>query len=358
MRKFLLFLIGAFIATATSSQEHWRQVVGLPDDCTNPVFTRPNHMRSSSTVQGAGINMNDGEAYTTRTVELNHDEHMAPKLPLCEQELAVIPRVLGLYVTDITSPRVLAPLKCCVRTHHGCGAVVVYRCFDTYRYINTQYENLEQFIAVFDDKGNLTDCMMMGYHDDMADILGIEPHKGYKVDMVGTSKLKFDETGERFTISCTSRLKDAGEGIPEKIEWQRCYTITPEGKIRLEMVSNDALSKIANPAAIDMMEVIYAPMSDTQLLSKLDKAWAKLADNKLVGDRLMHLGMLIYNRNPKAFLSYVYKNRAKTSLVTLLKRAKNYKGPGLEYDECLATTIAKLSPSPKAKKWLKAKIKK
>lgn len=357
MRKFLFLLIGVFITTAASSQDHWRQVVGLPDDCTNPVFTRPNHMHSSNTVQGAGINMNDGEAYTTRTVELNHDEHMAPKLPLCEQELAVIPRVLGLYVTDITSPRVLAPLKCCVRTHHGCGAVVVYRCFDSYRYINTQYENLEQFIAVYDDKGNLTDCMMMGYHDDMADILGIEPHKSYKVGNAGSSKLEFDETGDRFTISCTSRLKEVGEGVPEKIEWQRSYTITSDGKIRLEKVSNNALSQVANSAAIDMMEVIYAPMSDTQLLSKLDKAWAKLANNELVGDRVMHLGMLIYNRNPKAFLSYVYKNRAKTSLTKLLKRAKKYKGPGLEYDECLATTIAKHSPSPKAKKWLKARIK-
>ena len=369
MRRFL-FLLAVFMAVAASSQD-WQKVVGLPEGCTNPVFTKPDNMNPAGRVMGAGICLNDGEAYTTRSVGFSSDWHYEPKLQLCEQEQAVISRVMGLYERTET-PEHRLPLKFNVKVHHGCGAVVVYRAFDNYRYTNIKSDNLEQFIAVYDDAGNLTDAMMMGYVDDIRDILLVEPHKDYKVpENMGNHSLEFDETGEHFTINRYFYLKDEAEGLPDKVEMKRYYSITPEGKIRLDKVTNGSedykddsvlkpggyIGDVANPDAVEMMEMMLTPMSDPQLLPRLNKVYAKLKDDKVVGERLMHLGMMVYNRNPKAFLSYVYKNRAKTSLVTLLKRAKAYQGTGKEYDECLDVTIKKHSPSAKARTWLKGKIK-
>lgn len=335
----------------------WRSIVGLPEDCTNPVFTAPYHMNPAGRVEGAGINMNDGEAYTNRSVDFSSEMHYAPKLPLCEQEKAVMPQVMGIFFNEKTmSPGVLEPLKFCVRVHHGCGAVVVYRAFDNYRYTNIHSENLEQFIAVYDDQGNLTDAMMMGYYNDLYDILGVEPHKDYKVGKA-SNNVEFDETGEHFTLISKIYLKEMGEGVPNHVEFARHYTITPEGKISLDKVTSNVETNVINPDAIEMMDLIYSPISASHLLSKLDMVWARLADNQLVGERMMHLGMMIYNRNPKSFLNYIYQNRTKTSLVTLLQRAKAYQGPGMEYDECITESIARTSINRLVKSWIFSKLK-
>lgn len=359
------------IVTASCAQDNWRKVVGLPDGCHNPVFTRPGNMHSSSRVQGAGINMNDGEAYTSTFVKFNSDWHYAPKLPLCEQEKKVMPQVMGLFI-DGNHPLEMYMnelLKFSVRTHHGCGAVVVYRAFNNYRFGNTRGgDNLEQFIAVYDDDGRLTDCMMMGYADDMRDILLVEPHKQYQVPHnMGDHYLEFDKKdGEHFTISRYWYLQDQAQGLPEKVEMKRYYTITPQGKICLDKVTDGSednpkasklgqgalIGDVANPAAVDMMEMMLTPMSDPQLLAKLDKTYAKLKDDAVVGERMMHLGMIVYNRNPKAFLSYAYKHRASTSLPALLKRARAYTGNGMKYQECIDTTLPNSCSSAKMRKWL------
>lgn len=359
------------MATAASSQDDWRKVVGLPDDCTNPVFTKPDNMNPAERVMGAGICMNDGEAYTKRSVGFSSDWHYEPKLRLCEQEQAVISRVMGLYEREMI-PEHRLPLKFNVKVYHGCGAVVIYRAFENYRYTDTRSDNLEQFIAVYDDKGILTDAMMMGYVDDLRDILLVEPHKDYQLlDNMENLELKFGETGEHFTINNYFYLSEKANGGFGKVEMKRYYSISPDGKIRLDKVTDGSedykdesslkpdgfVGEVANPDAMEMMETMLTPMSDPQLLPRLDKVYAKLKDDKVVGERLMHLGMMVYNRNPKAFLRYVYKNRAKTSLVTFLNRAKAYQGPGKEYVECLDNTITKFSPSANARKWLKNKIK-
>lgn len=373
MKKLSLLLAGLMLASIACAQDDWKKVVGLPGDCDNPVFTRPGNMHSSSRVAGAGINMNDGEAYTDTYIKFNSDWHYAPKLPLCQQEMDVMPRVMGLFIDRNHPLEMYKPLKFSARTHHGCGAVVVYRAFRNGRYSNFESDNLEQFIAVYDSNGCLTDCMMMGYDGDMRDILLVEPHKDYQVPHnMGDHYLKFDgNDGEHFIISRYWYLKDVGKAMPDKVEMRRYYTITPQGKIRLDKVTNGSedykqgssltpgvlIGEVANPAAVDMMELILTPMSDDQLLPRLDKTYAKLKDAKQVGERLMHLGMLVYNRDPQAFLSYVYKNGARTSLLTLLQRAKVYDGQGCHYGECLDTTVAKHSPSAKAKAWLKARLK-
>lgn len=373
MKKLAFLLTGLMITLTACAQDNWKKVVGLPSDCNNPVFTRPGNMHSSSRIQGAGINMNDGEAYTDTYIQFNNDWHYAPKLPLCQQEMDVMPQVMGLYIDQNHPLEMYKPLKFSVRTHHGCGAVVVYRAFRNCRYSNIESDNLEQFIAVYDGNGRLTDCMMMGYDGDMCDVLRVEPHKDYQVpNNMGDHHLVFDEKGgEHFTISRYWYLKDEAKGLPDKVEMCRYYSITPEGKIRLDKVTNGSenhkqgstlkagapISEVANPAAVDMMELIVTPMSDPQLLTKLDKTYASLKDDKQVGERLMHLGMLIYNRSPKSFLSYAYENRTKTSLLTLLKRAKAYEGKGLQYENCIDETLDKCSPTPKSRTWLKSRIK-
>ena len=368
MKKILIFLIAAVIATTAWANDDWRKVVGLPENCTNPVFTRPDRMNPAGRVQGAGICMNDGEAYTTKSVGFSSEWHYAPKLHMCEKEEQAIKRVMGIYVPE-DFQRPIEPLKFCVRVHHGCGAVVVYRAFDNYRYSNIKSDNLEQFIAVYDDNGNLTDAMMMGYVDDIRDILLVEPHKDYQVPHnMGNHYLEFDDTGEHFTISRSLYLKDEGQGVPGKVEMKRYYTITPEGKIRLDKVTNGSedykddkvlkpgalISEVANPNAVDMLEMMLTPMSDPQVLSRLDKVYTKLKDDKVVGERIMHLGMLIYNRNPKAFLNYAYTNRVKTSLVLLLQRAKDFKDN--DYGYCLERTIVEAGLTAKARKWLMKRL--
>ena len=368
MKKILFFLLSVMFTFTACAGDDWRSKVGLPEDCTNPVFTRPFRMNSSSRVEGAGICMNDGEAYTNRGCDFSSEWHYEPKLPLCEEEIAVLPRVMGLYFNEVTNPRVLEPLKFCVVAHHGCGAVVVYRAFDNYRYTNVRSDNLEQFIAVYDEKGSLTDAMMMGYDGDFKEIMSLEPHKEYKGVMSDSHRMEFDKTGEHFTITRYSYLKDEGEGVPGKVEMKRYYSITPEGKIVLDKITNNSegydgktslkpgapIGEVANANGMKLLELILTPMSDPGLLSKLDNTSEALLDNKMVGERLMHLGMMVYNRNPKAFLDYVYQNRAKTSLVKLLKCAKTYTGTGCEYRECLGETINKFAPDKKVRAWFKS----
>lgn len=371
--KKCLFLLVAFVTMASAcASDDWKSKVGLPKDCTNPVFTRPEHMNPEGRVRGAGICMNDGEAYTSRGCGFSSEWHYAPKLSLCGKEKDVIKQVMGLYVPEHDT-RPVEPLKFCVVTHHGCGAVVVYRAFDNYRYSNIQSENLEQFIAVYDSNGNLTDAMMMGYDEDLYEMLNIEPHMDYNVPHnMGRHDMKFDKTGEHFTIYRYWYLKDKGEGVPEKVEMKRYYTITADGKIRLDKVTNNSeghdteskydnpgalMSEVANPAAVEMMEMMLTPMSDSQILPRLDKTCAMLLDNKLVRERLMHLGMMVYNRNPKSFLAYAYEKRTQTLLVKLLQYAKAYKGSGCNYENCLMETVYKFSPSTNAYNWFNNKLK-
>ena len=367
MKNYLSLLLSVMIAFTACGSDDWRAQVGLPTDCDNPVFTRPFRMNSSSRVEGAGICMNDGEAYTTSYVGFSSEWHYAPKLPLCDKEKEVMPRVMGLFVPEHYEGRPLEPLKFCVRVHHGCGAVVVYRAFDNYRYTNIHSDNLEQFIAVYDGEGNLTDAMMMGYEGDLHEILSIEPHKDYQAPYnTGRHDLDFDKTGEHFTISRYCYLKEVAKGVPDKVEMKRYYTITPDGKIHLDKITNGSedyneekvlkpgalISEIANPDAVDMMEMMLTPMSDPQILTRLDNVWGTLQNDKVVGERVMHLGMLVYNRDPKAFLSYVYNNRSNTSLIKLLKQAKAYSGTGCEYDYCIDETLEKYGPSQNAKNWI------
>lgn len=360
------------VTSACSKNDDWRNKVGLPTDCNNPVFTRPSNMRSSSRIQGAGICMNDGEAYTTSLVDFSTEWHYAPKLSLCDKERDVMPKVMGIFPENMPPTDSNEPLKFCVRVHHGCGAVVVYRAFNNYRYTNIHSDNLEQFIAVYDDEGNLTDAMMMGYIGDICDFLRIEPHKDYKApNNMGRYNLEFDKSGEHFTLVRMWHLKDVPKGAPDKVETKRYYTITPEGKIRFDKETNNSedyenetvlkpgvlISEVANPNAVAMMEMMITPMSDPQLLPRLDNVWSKLQNDSIVGERVMHLGMMMYHRNPKAFLEYVYNNRDKTSLISLLQRAFAYDGTGMDYAYGIAKTIEESSLGNKKINWFKNKIK-
>lgn len=359
--------------TACASGKDWRSVVGLPDDCDNPVFTMPSRMNSQSRVEGAGINMNDGEAYTNTLVGFSSDWHYEPKLSLCEKEIEAMPRVMGLYFQDFEKENnAFLPLKFCVKALDNCYAVVIYRAFRNGRYARYDSDNLEQFIAVYDSNGNLTDAMMMGYINDLSEVLAIEPHKNYNVpNNMGDHHLEFDKDSKHFTIRRYNYLKDVAKGDPDKVEMKRYYTITPSGKIQLDKITNNSedyandkvlkagvlIDSVANPNAVKMMEMMLTPMSDSEVFSKLDNVCASLLNDKLVGDRVMHLGMMIYNRDPKGFLAYAYKNRANTSLVKLLNKAKVYEGDGREYGTCLEQTIPQSCTSAAMRKWFKTKLK-
>ena len=101
MNKSVSFLLVAMVAiSACASGENWKEKMGLPNDCNNPVFTKPYRISSHNRVQGAGINMNDGEAYTSCYVPFGSDWHYAPKLPLSEQEKNQISQVMGLFLSE------------------------------------------------------------------------------------------------------------------------------------------------------------------------------------------------------------------------------------------------------------------
>ncbi|MBQ2562994.1 MAG: hypothetical protein II559_06230 [Muribaculaceae bacterium] len=376
MNKSVSFLLVAMVAiSACASGENWKEKMGLPNDCNNPVFTKPYRISSHNRVQGAGINMNDGEAYTSCYVPFGSDWHYAPKLPLSEQEKNQISQVMGLFLSEdelnlIDSNSLL---KFSAKAVNGCYAVVVYRAFRNYRYSNVEHENLEQFIAVYDDNGNLTDAMMMGYVDDICDILLVEPHKQYSVPFnMGDHKMEYSEkNSNHFTISRYWHLKDTPKGEPNKVEMKRYYTITPTGKIKLEKVTNNSenydksksleagvlIENVANAQAVNLMELMLTPMSDNAgTFTRLEKACAQLLSNPVVGDKVMHLGMMIYNRDPKAFLTYVYENRTKTSLLKLLKKAKSYQGQGRHYDYNLEQTLGNACTTATMRKWFKTKL--
>lgn len=372
-KSIYLFLVAIIAAIPACAKSDWRGTVGLPAGCDNPVFTMPERMNPEGRVHGAGINMNDGEAYTSNFVNFSSEWHYAPKLNLCAQEKEQLPQVMGLYLRQEEINNI-EPLKFSVKAVNECYAVVVYRAFRNYRYSNDEHENLEQFIAVYDSSGKLTDVMMMGYVDDIRDVLLVEPHKEYEVPYnMGDHNLNFDkDNSNHFTINRYWYLKNSGQGIPKKVEMKRYYTITPAGKIHLDKVTNNSenyttskaneagapIEMVANPQAVNLMELMLTPMSDQAgTFAKLEKVCASLIDDTTVGNKVTHLGMMIYNRNPRAFLSYVYKNRTKTSLVKLLKRAKAYNGPGLHYDDNLNATISKSCSTAAMSKWFKIKLK-
>ena len=215
--------------------------------------------------------------------------------------------------------------------------------------------------------------MMMGYVDDICDILLVEPHKQYSVPFnMGDHKMEYSEkNSNHFTISRYWHLKDTPKGEPNKVEMRRYYTITPTGKIKLEKVTNNSenydmsksleagvlIENVANAQAVNLMELMLTPMSDNAgTFTRLEKACAQLLSNPVVGDKVMHLGMMIYNRDPKAFLTYVYENRTKTSLLKLLKKAKSYQGQGRHYDYNLEQTLGNACTTATMRKWFKTKL--
>jgi hypothetical protein len=375
MKKSVSFFLAVTMVMTACAADGWRAKVGLPENCKNPVFTMPSRMNKSNRVEGAGINMNDGEAYTLNNIKFSNEWHYAPKLNLCDEETAQMPQVMGLFMNENErNKHDFDPLKFSAKAVHGCYAVVVYRAFRNGRYFRSEHENLEQFIAVYDEKGQLTDAMMMGYYDDIRDILLIEPHKQYSVPFnMGDYYMDFDKKDpSHFTLNRYWYLKDEPKGSPGKVAMKRYYTITPAGKIKLDKVTNGSedytaarsndvgapIADVANAEAVNLLELILTPMSDAAgNWSRLDRACAKLLDNPVVGDRVMHLGMMFFNRNPKAFINYAYKNRTKTSLIKLLKKAKNYHGEGRDYEYNIDYVLDKNCATRVIRKWFAGKLK-
>ena len=86
MNKSVSFLLVAMVAiSACASGENWKEKMGLPNDCNNPVFTKPYRISSHNRVQGAGINMNDGEAYTSCYVPFGMIGIMLPSCHLANR---------------------------------------------------------------------------------------------------------------------------------------------------------------------------------------------------------------------------------------------------------------------------------
>ena len=341
-------MIAGTACADTSDDAGWKKRYGLDPACSNPVFTRPGHMNTNSRVHGAGICMNDGLAYTNRGASFSNDWHYEPKLPLCRQEADVMPRVLAMPATRPFAPGENGePLKFCCVPHHGCGATVVYRTFRIWR--TSRYQTVEQFIAVYDSNGTLTDCMTMGMQvgddsdNDLRAVLLAEPHAAYAVQKNrGSNDVTFDDDGNGFTIKHSWHLTD---GAAEKVSMSRHYSITAEGRLVPEAPrATDGgvlLADVANADAAALYELMRAPLSDTGTLARLESITPAALANSGLHDLLVHVAMMHFFRNPKAYVEHAYarRNVSAPGLTRLLKEAARLDSGGMQYGDCLPPAI-------------------
>lgn len=284
----LLFIVTATMSLANScaaSERKWLKDYGIDPSCTNPVFTKPHHTVPGGRVQGAGICMDDGEAYTHSSyVGLSSEWHYAPKLSYCAEEAATIYKVCGgnKQAFEMRNGDDEAGLKFAVRPINGCGAFVVYR--------NTRaqwgkYDHVEQYIATYDGEGKLIDAMLMGYEDDGDDLFAVTPHGNYESPDGWRMRESLNWLDENhFTIERTINYADPAR--PNRTVWDTkviaYYSITPGNHIRLERINYDNEMPEINPLALRTLEVMLRPWAD----SETHKLFAKLQRDANGNERL------------------------------------------------------------------------
>ncbi len=308
MKRFLFILIttmamATFMAHADSND--WKKKYGL-DGCDNPIFTRPDHEVPGGRVVGAGICMNDGEAYQDYDIGLSGEWHYAPKLTFATQEAATIHRVTGTGRPDdiMKYDSYGRVLKFNAKRINGCGALVAYRVGAN------GPDELAQYLATYDEKGQLQDAMMMGDEHIIDALFTLEACGDYK--LVGNwSRLGARverEAPHKFAIMLENHYEQGGKRITWKMN--RYYHINTKGIFILDSISSENAPKFS-PAAVEVLEMMLMPLAGDDnydkamtMLHKLQPTLRKSEAGTSILGRMMER---LYAYDPAGFLVWVWK---------------------------------------------------
>lgn len=308
--------------------------------CENPVFVRPTHTVSGGRVRGAGINMNDGEAYSDTRVEFSTEWHYAPKIGLCQEEKDQWLRITGQEHMDL--------LKFNVKQVNGCGAVVIYRDCRA----RSGEPNLGQILVTYDEQAQLQDVMPLGDFYDIEKVLEASCTGAYtfKPNM-GDRYMQY--TGpDKFTVFNYYYYTEKGQSSGVKWEEERDYVIDPQG-----MVSMTARREKNRPRGHDapwrLRDISMMPSHDAAaVLDALAALRPALAGNeKLLGwhDRLVRR---IAMRNMAGFLTWCQGHRESSVSKNALNVIFDEEGPTPELMEMLLDAINHLN-TPVREYWKK-----
>lgn len=299
-----------------ASAYDWREKYGL-QGCDNPIFTRPNHEVEGGRVQGAGINMNDGEAYQEYYIGFSSEWHYAPKLYVSPNEAAVLPRVLGMgcpldhemlnYLSSVA-------LKFNAKRINGCSALVAYRLG-----ANGPGE-LKQYLAVYNENATLTDAMLMGTAGLIDSLFAAQPHGDYSVsgrwwNISGKINDTIPEHNE-FTLEFSNYYKNA-EGKDVKWLMTRYYHVDPDGHIIIDKVEQENAPQF-NERALELFELHLTPLAgyEEHILNTLNKLQLGAKQNEALKQEVNSMFTRLYSFNPQAFYTWGKAN-PKSSLVGL-----------------------------------------
>ena len=261
-------------AAAERSEREWLKNYGIDPSCSNPVFTRPTRTVPGGRKEGAGICMDDGQAYTNSSwVEMSHEWHYAPKLSYCKEEMATIYKVGGLS-KQASDNGIEIGLKMAVRPINSCGAFVVYRNTRARQWDDAR---TEQYIATYDGEGHLVDAMLMGVTGDANDLFAVEPHGDYSMKHTWQmqSYLKWADESH---FEIYRRVSYIDPARPNQTMWRTVitwhYSITPGNHIRYEGMTTDEEMPAVNPLALRLLDIMSRPLADAEtraLFTKLRK---------------------------------------------------------------------------------------
>jgi len=307
MKLMSLPLTALLVTTSLScyaQDNSWKSDYGIPAECNNPVFTKPTRTVPGGRVEGAGINMNDGQAYQDHFVRLSSEWHYAPKLPVSEAEVPAITKVIAKRAAGDGNlglkNRVEEMPKICVKRIHGCNALVIYRVLDYER-------EAEQYLVSYDASGKMVDYMSLGYLTQIDQAFQAEPHGQYKASgHWEESNVEIDkEKPHCFVVKMRNHYKDMND---KGVDWtmNRHYSIDAKGLITLVKVDENNAPAI-NAVARELMEMRLTPMSRfSDLMTRLHKVQPKVGNNEEFREAFNEMLEHLYAYDPQRFLTWVY----------------------------------------------------
>ena len=343
----VIMAIGMTVGSSATDKE-WMKNYGLNAECANPVFTCPERTVAGGRVEGAGINMNDGEAYTDYVPNLHRGWHYAPKLPISAMEIAQLRRVLGLsHLEEHAYEGVLAKLN--VKQIGRCDAMVIYGVFDSNRD--------DGYMATYTSAGELVDVMQVGVANSVVDEMFSAESDGSftsRPNMGGVEVVIDKADPSKFSIEMYKYYSDAN-GKSQKWEMTRNYKIDGECKICLVNVDEKCAPNF-NAIAKEIFEsrlVPYSRISDK--LALVNKLAAKAGGDASVKVFVEEELNKMYAFDGAATLMWIWRC-PKCNLTAEMKRQlrkRSYNMSDAIIPSQVAEDVAKLSHAKARSYWNK-----
>ncbi len=311
----LLFACFCF-AQAQQNARNWLKRYNIDPTNSNPVFTRPMHENAESRVEGAGINMNDGEAYNRTYYNFGGEWHYEPKLPLCKEEEAVLSRITGDYFYEDNHTHIATVgeiLKYGVIPTEF-GAVVAYRIWG-----RDSDQPIRHYYATFNHNGTLIDAFYVGESGWQSAILKAEPHGNYEVKSnLGGGNMQFSKDGKTLT-----RVGYFYYNVPEQrsgVKWEDTlvYNISSEGIFSIEYHSQSGKPEI-NQAAEKLFSLETLPLSNKDAIKKWNAFVKEHKDNEQLAPRISEGVLRLFISRQQEFMEWTTANKNESVLITALR---------------------------------------